>query len=81
MKLYFDEVLKRLTPLSREIIQTNNNEIFKTPTRLDENDNPYWDIKLTINDVDFDPKILMIIMHTTKQMGKLNPCLNHIQNH
>lgn len=67
MKLYFDEVLKRLTPLSREIIQTNNNEIFKTPTRLDENENPYWDIKLTINDVEFDPKILESLFTQTEE--------------
>ena len=67
MKLYFDEVLKRLTPLCREIMQTNNNEIFKTPTRLDENENPYWDIKLTINDVDFDPKILESFFTQTEE--------------
>ena len=67
MKLYFEEVLKRLTPLSREIMQTDNNEIFKVPTRLDENDNPYWDIKLTINDVDFDPKILESLFTKTEE--------------
>ena len=67
MKLYYDEVLKRLTPLSREIMQTNNDEIFKTPTRLDENENPYWDIKLTINDVDFDPKILESFFTQTEE--------------
>lgn len=70
MKIYFSEVLKREEGISREIMQTNNNEIFKTKTLLDENENPYWDVQIKINGVAFDPVIFNSMFTETEEWIK-----------
>lgn len=70
MKIYFTEVLKREQGICKEIMQTRNNEIFKTKTLLDEEENPYWEVEIKINGVDFDPVIFNSMFTETEEWIK-----------
>lgn len=54
MKIYYSEVLSNKRGVEKEILYTNNREIFDTETREDEEGNPYWEVSLLVNGVEME---------------------------
>lgn len=65
MKITFDEVLSKSTPIENELMQSLNTQVFAT---IDlQNNTREWDVKLVINGVEVEPVMYNLLFSHTEE--------------